>query len=213
MHTVASIMADLRKKGTEKTRKTYARHGMATDNMFGVSVADGKTDCTRAIATAIAACAQAGGGRVLIPPGQWLTGPIHLHSNIDLHIARGATVRFSADPDRYLPPVLVRWGGQECLNFSPFIYANDCDNIAVTGGGVLLGQGKSWWAWAKKEPAVRKKLYQMVSDGVVAEDRRFGCETMPLRPQFILPINCTNVLLEDFTIAEAGPCWTVHLAY
>src|SRR5207249_4702374 len=84
------------------------------------AVPDDRTDCTRAIAAAIEACADAGGGRALIPPGQWLSGPIHLKSNIDHHLARGATVRFSADPDRYLPPVLVRRGGQECYNFSPF---------------------------------------------------------------------------------------------
>jgi polygalacturonase len=176
------------------------------------AVADGKTLATRAIAAAIAACADAGGGRVLIPPGEYLTGPIHLKSNIELHFAKGTTVRFSDDPDQYLPPVFVRWGGQECFNFSPFIYANGCDNIAVTGGGVLLGQGKSWWGWEKREQQVRKKLHQMVLRGVPATERKFGCEEMPLRPQFILPINCTNVRLEDFTIGEGGPQWTVHVA-
>jgi polygalacturonase len=170
-------------------------------------------DCTQAIARAIEACADAGGGRVLVPPGEWLTGAIHLKSNIDLHVSKGATVRFSSDPEQYLPPVFVRWGGQECFNFSPFIYASGCDNIAVTGSGVLLGQGKSWWAWEKREVKTRKQLYQMVLDGVAAADRRFGCEDMPLRPPMICPINCTNVLLEDFTVGEGGPQWTIHVAY
>jgi polygalacturonase len=180
---------------------------------IGGAVEGGEADCTAAIAAAIAACADAGGGRVLIPPGQWLTGAIHLRSNIELHLSKGASVRFSDDPNLYLPPVFVRWGGQECLNFSPFIYARDCDNIAVTGAGVLLGQGKSWWPWEKREQKVRKKLYQMVLDGVAAEERVFGCADMPLRPPLICPINCTNVLLEDFTVGEGGPQWTVHVAY
>src|SRR5262245_7053037 len=105
------------------------------------------SDCTNAIAAAIDACARAGGGGVLIPPGQWLTGAIHLASNIDLHLAEGAVVRFSADPQKYLPPVFVRWGGQECYNYSPLIYARSCQNIAVTGRGRLLGQGRPWWSW------------------------------------------------------------------
>src|SRR5438552_586588 len=164
------------------------------------AIGDGKSDCTQAIADAIAACAKAGGGRVTIPPGQWFTGAIHLKSNINLHLERGATVRFSTDSGDYLPPVFVRWGGQECYNYSPLIYARNCDNIAITGGGVLMGQGTPWWPWHKRQQQVRAKLTQMVLAGVPVKDRRFGSIDEPLRPQFISPINCTNVLLEDFHI-------------
>ena len=177
------------------------------------AVGDGRIDCTVAIADAINACAKAGGGRVLIPAGEWFTGPIHLKSNIDLHVARDAMVRFSTDPGQYLPAVFVRWGGQECYNYSPLIYARDCDNIAITGHGTLLGQGRAWWAWEKKQQQVRQKLTDMVISGVAVEDRKFGCADLPLRPQFIAPINCRNVLLEDFAVGEAGPCWTIHFAY
>jgi polygalacturonase len=174
---------------------------------------DGRIDCTVAIADAIAACAAGGGGRVLIPAGEWFTGPIHLKNNIDLHLARGARVRFSTDPGQYLPAVFVRWGGQECYNYSPLIYARDCDNIAITGPGMLLGQGRPWWAWEKQQQQVRQKLTDMVIQGVPVADRLFGSADLPLRPQFIAPVNCTNVLLEDFTVGEAGPCWTIHFAY
>jgi polygalacturonase len=177
------------------------------------AVGDGRVDCTVAIADAIEACANAGGGRVLIPAGEWFTGPIHLKCNINLHLERGARVRFSTDPGQYLPAVFVRWGGQECYNYSPLIYARDCDNIAITGHGTLLGQGKPWWGWEKKQQQVRQKLTDMVIQGVAVEDRRFACADLPLRPQFISPINCKNVLLEDFTVGEAGPCWTIHFAY
>src|SRR5205085_2469238 len=156
---------------------------------------------------------QVGGGRVLIPPGKWLTGPIHLKSNIDLHVADGAVVSFLTDPEKYLPPVFVRWQGQECYNYSPLIYARDCDNIAITGRGVLLGQGKSWWSWEKRQQKSCNRLYQMVLKGVPVGERQCASEDLPLRPQFILPINCTNVLMEDFTIGEGGPFWTIHLAY
>ncbi|MEO6435484.1 MAG: glycosyl hydrolase family 28 protein, partial [Tepidisphaeraceae bacterium] len=177
------------------------------------AVGDGRIDCTVSFADAIAACAKAGGGRVLVPAGTWSTGPIHLRSNINLHFEQGATVKFSSDPGQYLPPVFVRWGGQECYNYSPLIYARDCNNIAITGPGVLLGQGKPWWSWEKREHQTATKLYQMVLSGIDAVERIFGCEDLPLRPQMILPLNCTNVLLEDFTIAESPPFWCVHVAY
>ena len=177
------------------------------------AVGDNRIDCTVAIANAIEACAKAGGGRVLVPAGEWFTGPIHLKSNIELHLAAGAVVRFSSDPAQYLPAVFVRWGGQECYNYSPLIYARDCDNIAITGPGTLLGQGQPWWPWEKRQQQVRQKLSDMVIQGVPVGDRRFGSTDLPLRPQFIAPVNCTNVLFEDFTIGEAGPIWTIHLAY
>ena len=177
------------------------------------AVGDDRTDCTASIASAIAACAKAGGGRVLISAGKWFTGPIQLQSNIELHLHEGAFVRFCTDPDRYLPAVFVRWGGMDCYNYSPLIYACDCQNIAITGRGMLLGQGKPWWGWEKLQHRSRARQYELVTQGVPVDQRIFGSAEYPLRPQFIQPINCTNVLLEDFTIAEAGPFWTIHLAY
>jgi polygalacturonase len=78
------------------------------------AVGDGLTDNTEAFAKAIAACHCAGGGRVLVPAGAFLTGAIHLRSNVELHVSDGATIRFSPDPATYLPVVLTRWEGTEC---------------------------------------------------------------------------------------------------
>ena len=72
--------------------------------------------CTEAIAKAIAACHEAGGGRVIVPSGQWLTGPIHLKSNVNLHLSEGAVVRFTDNPKDYLPAVPTSWEGMECYN-------------------------------------------------------------------------------------------------
>ena len=82
---------------------------------------DGAKDSTDAIARAITACHGAGGGRVVVPAGVFLTGPVRLQTNVDLHVASGATLRFVRDPKRYLPLVFTRWEGLECLNYSPFI--------------------------------------------------------------------------------------------
>ncbi|HRK32475.1 MAG TPA: glycoside hydrolase family 28 protein, partial [Tepidisphaeraceae bacterium] len=170
-------------------------------------------DCTRAIADAIKSAVSQGGGRVLIPEGNWLTGPIHLASNIDLHLSRGATLRFSDDPDRYLPAVFVRWAGQECYNYSPLIYARGCTDVGITGNGKVLGNGMRWWAWQKAEQASSQRLYKMALQQTPAEQRVFGNTEYPLRPQFIQFIDCQNILLEDFAIEEAGPFWSVHTAY
>ena len=99
----------------------------------------GKKDCTKAFRAVIEACNKAGGGRVVVPAGTYLTGPIHLKSNVCLEINKAATVHFSDIFEDYLPPVLIRWEGKECYNLSPLIYANGCTNIAVVGGGTLVG--------------------------------------------------------------------------
>ena len=65
--------------------------------------------------------------------GKWLTGAIHLASNVNLHVTEGATLLFSTEPEDYLSAVFVRWAGFECYNYSPLIYTQDCRNVAVTG--------------------------------------------------------------------------------
>ena len=112
---------------------------------FGAK-ADGATDCTDAIAKAVAACHAAGGGRVVVAGGAFLTGAVRLLSNVDLHIAAGATLQFSADRAKFLPVVFTRFEGSECMNYSPLIYAFGQKNIAVTGAGTLDGSGaQTWW--------------------------------------------------------------------
>jgi polygalacturonase len=120
---------------------------------FG-AVPDGVTKNTAAFARAIAAAKAAGGGRILVPPGRWLTGPIQITSDdgkscdgIDLHVADNATVLVSPDFKDYLPPVLTRWEGLDVMNYSPLVYVHGCRNVALTGEGRLIGQGWNWWKW------------------------------------------------------------------
>ena len=177
---------------------------------------DGTTKNTEAFGKAIAACHAAGGGKVLVPEGQWLTGAIHLKSNVNLYMQEGAEIHFSDDPQDYLPVVFTRWAGYEVVNYSPLIYANGCEKIAVTGPGKLYGHGKKWWEWNKRlneRYKVGPKLQDMAAKGTPPEERVFGSPEVGLRPQFISPINCRNVLLEGFTIAEPGPFWTIQLVY
>lgn len=181
------------------------------------AAADGKTDCTEAIRKAIAACVQAGGGRVIVPAGEFLTGPIHLKSKVNLHLDGGATLKFTTDPKAYLAAVFTRFEGMECWNYSPLIYAYEQENIAITGEGVLDGQAsdENWWSWkgrkgvnTNNQNVARARLAQFMADGVPVDQRRFG-EGGFLRPSFIEPYRCRNVLIEGVRIRRS-PMWEVH---
>ncbi|GAB2799455.1 glycoside hydrolase family 28 protein [Rhabdobacter roseus] len=163
---------------------------------------------TEAIRQAIEACHRAGGGKVLVPKGTWLTGPVHLKSHVNLHLEQGAELRFSQRFADYLPVVLIQRGGYFCYNYSPMIYAKDCENIAVTGAGTLNGQGQAWWPWKKRQPGM-EALFRMGKSGVPVEQRVFGTEAAGVRPPFVQFLECKNVLLEGVTLLD-GPSWNVH---
>ncbi len=180
----------------------------------------GKAMSSSAIAKAIDACSQRGGGRVVVPKGEFLTGAIHLRSNVNLFIGKGATLKFSRDAKDFLPAVHTRFEGMECMNYSPFIYAYEQQNIAITGEGTLDGQSQeSFWKWHGNpkyggDPKVisqkpdRDLLYKMMQEGVDLKSRIFG-EGHYLRPNFIQPYKCKNVLIEGVTIIDS-PMWEVH---
>ena len=178
---------------------------------FG-AVPDGTTLNTDAFHKAVEDCHAQGGGTIQVPEGNWLTGPIHLRSNIRLHLERGALVRFSTRFDDYLPVVFTRWEGVECYNYSPLIYAIDCENVAVTGEGTFDGQGKAWWHWKQLQHPAAKELYHAQHNGTPVEERIFGSEEKALRPQFLQTIRCRNVLFEGVTFIN-GPMWTLHPVY
>ena len=171
---------------------------------------DGATDNTSAIRSAIEACHRAGGGRVVVPAGDYLTGPIHLKSGVNLHVASGATLRFHTDPARYLPAVFTRWEGVELMNYSPLVYALDQHDIALTGEGTLDGQADEthWWPWKKTQKPARDRLLKMAEDGVPVAERVFGAGD-DLRPNFVQTYRCKNVLIEGVTLRNA-PMWVIH---
>ena len=193
-----------------------ARDFPVTD--FGAK-GDGTTDCTAALARAIAAAHDAGGGRVVVSGGVFLTGAVHLKSNVNLHVAEGATLKFSPDPAKFLPVVLTRFEGTECMNYSPLIYAFEQENIAVTGKGTLDGSAsnETWWEMARRgatpnAPAgtkltAQRALIAMGEKGVPVAQRIFGAGST-LRPNFIVPYRCKNILIEDVHIINS-PMWEI----
>lgn len=189
------------------------------------AVGDGRADDHAAIVRAIAACADAGGGRVVVPPGDYLTGPLHLRSFVNLHVCAGATLRFTTDSCRYLPPVFTRWEGIECMGLSPLIYAFEQENVAVTGGGVLDGQAGlgRWWNWAgpwegalptgwtpgqSHQAAARNRLQRWAESGTPVHQRIFT-ERDLLRPMFVQFYRCHDVLVAGVTLRNT-PMWGIH---
>jgi polygalacturonase len=187
-----------------------ARRFLITD--FG-AVAGDKDKTTAAIAQAIAAANTAGSGVVVIPAGEWLTGAIHFKSHVNLHVSKGATLLFSERPEDYLPPVQTSWEGIECLNYSPLVYAFDCENVALTGEGKLQAKLDIWRDWYERPKAhldASVELYNKAHNGVPVSERDMTTGLAHMRPQFIQFNRCRHVLIEGISIQDS-PFWTVHI--
>ena len=171
------------------------------------------TATTQAFAKAMAACRKAGGGRVVVPAGQWLTGPVHFESNCQLWLSEGAELVFEDDPKLYLPAVHTSWEGTECMNYSPLIYAYECENVGIGGPGLIHPKMDFWRTWfARPEAHIQatRQLYAMCSTGIPVEHRRMEEGEANMRPHLIQFNRCTNVQLSDFRIQDS-PFWTIHL--
>jgi len=178
---------------------------------FGAVQGD-KNLTSKAIEQAIDKAHLSGGGVVIIPQGTWLTKKIHLKSFVNLHLEKGAVLLFSEDPQDYLPAVYTTWEGLECYNYSPLIYAWQCERVAITGQGELKADMTIWKKWAGR-PAGHmnslKRLYYLAFDKVPVKDRNMVNDTANLRPQFIQFNRCKNILIEGVKITNS-PFWTIH---
>jgi len=190
--------------------------------LFGADNSDTSFLNTLAINSAIEKCSASGGGVVNIPAGIWLTGPVTLHSNVNLHLEEGALIKFSTDVSLYTPAVLTRWEGMDCYNTRPLIYASEAVNIAITGKGTIDGQASdlSWWwmngnsdyGWKEgmisQRTAGRARLLYCEQNNIPVEKRIFEPEDA-LRPQLINFYRCNTVLIEDVTLKNS-PFWVIH---
>ncbi|RYF11053.1 MAG: glycoside hydrolase family 28 protein, partial [Flavobacteriales bacterium] len=179
---------------------------------FG-AIKGNKIKTSEAIAKAITEANRIGGAKVIIPEGEWLTGKIHLKSNVNLHLEKGATLLFSEDPNDYLPAVHSSWEGMECFNYSPLIYAYECKNVAITGEGQLKAKMDVWQKWFPRPKAHMesiKRLYLQATSYKPMAERNMVNDTSHLRPQFIQFNRSENILIEGITITNS-PFWTTHL--
>ena len=200
------------------------------------AIADGHTLNTRAIQNTIDALAKKGGGVVLVPSGLWLTGPIVLKSNINLHLANGSTLLYTADLNEY-PLVKANWEGlPQMRNQSP-ISATDASNIAITGKGIIDGNGDAW-RMVKKEKLNESQWKKLLaSGGFLSDDKKTWYPTEKslkgskltnpgvisadkndefyssikdfLRPNLVLLTNCKYILLDGVTFQNSA-AWCLH---
>ncbi len=186
------------------------------DNTFNIEAygavrgADNKEKTTKAISKTIEAAHKAGGGKVLIPEGEWWTGPIHLKSNINLHVMEMAAVHFSKDKKDYLPVVRQRPEGVEAFNYSPLIYARNVKNIAITGKGILHGHGKHWWEWANNHSYTHREK----ATKIPLSQRKYGkgAGEEGMRPNFVVFWKSRNILVEGITLKNS-PMWNINPVY
>jgi len=169
---------------------------------------------TTAIKNAIDAASKAGGGTVYFPAGKYLTGAIHLKSNITIFIDAGAELHFSDNFDDYLPMVKSRYEGVDVTSFSPLFYAYKAENISIIGRGLIDGHGKKWWDFVEgyKQDQPRSKWQYMFDDlnkNITLPDDPKQMKRGFLRPPFIQPMFCKNVRIDGITIRNS-PFWTVN---
>jgi len=200
--------------------------------------ADGLTVNTKAINQAIELCNAAGGGTVFVPKGLWVTGPIVLKNNVNLHLEKGALLQFSKNYDDY-PIVLTTWEGQDSYRCQAPIWGVDLENIAITGEGVLDGGGDVWRA-IKKEKQTAGQWASLIKSGGVTDEKQNnwypsekslkgnlipnagrilnGIKPTPeelasykdfLRPNMLSLTRCKNIIIEGVTF-QNSPAWTMH---
>ncbi len=190
---------------------------------FG-AVPDSREIQTDVLQRAIDQVSEAGGGRVVIPEGQYKTGALQLKSGVELYLESQATVLsfVSEEINKHYPVIFSHWEATPCYNYSPLIYACDAHDIAVTGSGILDGGADAdhWWnwhhqvenAWSENKPDLqledRKILRNMNQDGVPVLERVFGPGHY-LRPNFVQPIRCKRVLFQGFTL-KCSPMWQLN---
>ena len=201
---------------------------------FG-GVGDGITLNTEAFAKAIDALSKKGGGKLVVPQGVWHTGPIVLKSNIELHLKSGAVILFAADESLY-PIIETSFEGLDTRRLQSPIYAKGATNIAITGNGVIDGNGQYWrpvkkgkvtashWKSLLAIPGSQelKKDYWVPSAGY-AKGEQGANMNVPnaqtpeewnaikrfLRPVMISLVKCKNVMLKG-VIFQNSPAWNLH---
>jgi polygalacturonase len=200
------------------------------------ALGDGIALNTDAIAASIAACVKAGGGRVVVPRGVFLTGPVELKSRVELHLERGALLLFSPRFELY-PLTRTSYEGLASVKATSPIWARGAEDIAITGEGVIDGSGQAWRPVKKAKMTAGQWQALVASGGVVdkagttwwpSREALNGADTVKvldsrpdaalqdyraarefLRPVMISLVECRRVLLDGPTF-QNSPAWNIH---
>lgn len=198
---------------------------------------DGFFNCAAAINLTIKMASENGGGVVLVPKGMWLSGPIELRNDVNLHLSDGSFVQFSDNRNDY-PVIETTWEGQASYRCQAPISGKNLKNIAITGKGIFDGAGQVW-KQVKKSKLTESQWKNLISSGGVvnekkdawypSESSKYGNENTEwtnkivkgktkedyekirdfLRPNMVSLTSCTNILIESVTFLNS-PAWTLH---
>ncbi|MDM7517588.1 glycoside hydrolase family 28 protein [Lentilactobacillus sp. TOM.63] len=172
------------------------------------------------IQTAINKLSEANGGQVIINPGEHITGPIELTSNLTLTLQEGSIIKFKDDPMLY-PPVWTRWEGVECFAMHPLVYSNNDKNVKINGTGTIDGSGSNWWKTFKKiedeDRTLPREDYELRLANLNPDyQTRTGGGGRPstqfLRPPLIQFWKGQNIVIEGITLKNS-PFWTLHMVF
>ena len=197
---------------------------------------DGKTLNSEAFAKAFAALTAKGGGKLIVPPGLWLTGPIRLPSHTELHVERGAIIQFSRDSALY-PIVVINFKGEKEVDCTSPIFTENTEDIAITGEGIIDGGGDAWrplkrdkvsesvWKaklksggvvdekgaiwWPSKDAMNGEKLLKQLRAANNLNPADYTAVKFQLRPKMVRLLGVKRLLIRDVTI-QNPPNWTVH---
>ena len=218
-----------------KVKETsFASNTLSIKDFGGIS--DGKTKNTEAFKKAIDALVKKGGGKLVVPRGMWLTGPIELKSNINLYVEEGAFITFSRDKNDY-PLVDISFEGLNTIRCQSPISARNAKNIAITGKGIIDGNGDAWRAVKKSKVSEIEWKKFIASGGMLSNDGKtwFPSESYKkgfegssnfnvpdkiskselesvkdfLRPVMVSIVGCDQVLLDGPTF-QNSPAWNLH---
>jgi polygalacturonase len=186
---------------------------------FG-AISDGVADNTLAFKKAIAECSKNKGAKLIIPAGAYLTGPIHLKSDMELHLEQGAVIAFNDNFENW-PAIKSRWEGVECFGYSPCLYGENLSNVSITGPGTIDGRGQAWWKEFKRRKANKqtqpesqrdKEFSELNKDTDLSDCGGGGISSFFFRPPLLQFKNCSNVLIDGITTCNS-PFWNTHILY
>lgn len=182
------------------------QNGIYNIQDFG-ALGDGTALNTGAIQKTIEACARNGGGKVIVPPGRYITGPLFLKSDMTFELFPGATLVYHDDISN-CPIIDGKWEGIERKVYASLFTGHNLENITIRGRGTIEGQGEKWWKAHEVNKAMRKKA------GITERepDNPPGSPLKVPRPRLVNLYNCTNVLISELTFLNS-PAWTIHPVY
>ncbi len=169
-------------------------------NAYG-AVGDGETNSTKAIQSAIDACAKAGGGVVRFKPGQYVTGALFIKSGVNFVVGEGVTLLGSQEDADY-PSINTRVAGIEMRWPAALINVNDQRNVKLSGGGTIDGRGKKWW---DKYWALRRNDYE-------PRGLRWAADYDAERVRLLVVWRSSDVTVENLSLKRSG-FWTVQVVY